>query len=296
MTTALRTTLLCALLGGALAAQEPAPPPPRRGVLDVLEGARGKTDEAQPWIRLELLGGVGSPIASEFKVGPVALAHTVRPLHDTHLPHRPSLSSYVRLEVRATDYLAVQGSWFQQIQRGPRRHLHYKGVSVGGVFLPGGTPTRTTLDVQLATGSLRYLVLNDGTFYLGLGIGVAWGSFRVRLSGGDAGSVGKRVEEWFGPTLGYRFVFRAASFLSIYLENELGLIAPARLPATFTTSRIGLLWHFGEHVALVTGFQGTTGRFEDAQDLWGGRPRPGGRFRQASWQAGGGEVGLLLRF
>lgn len=285
--------LSCAL---SALGQEPAPPEGKRGVLDVLEGAGGEADPERPRIRLEAVGGVGSPIRSEFKIGPVAFAHTVRPNRDAHLPSGPSLSSYLRLEVRLSDAISVQGWWFRQVQRGPRRHLHYKGVTLGTTFLPGGTPTRTTLDVQLGGGNVRYLVLNDGTFYLGVGVGVGWGSFRVHFSGRDAGHAGKRVEEWFGPTIGYRFEFRATSFLSVYLENEFGLIAPARFPSTFTLTRAGLLWHFGEHVGLVTGVQGTNARLEDHKDLWGGRPRPGHTWRQANWQAGGVELGLMLWF
>ncbi|MCA8922873.1 MAG: hypothetical protein KDD82_13750, partial [Planctomycetes bacterium] len=271
-------------------------PQPRRGLLDVLDEARGETDAEGPRVRLELVGGLGSPIRSEFKIGPVSNAHTVRPGKDTRLPNTPSLSTYARLELRLTDFLSVQGQWLRQTQDGPTRTVRPTGATLGAKTFPGGSRVSTSLDVQLAGASVRYLVLNDETFYLALGVGFGWGSFRVHLGARDRPNASERVEEWFGPSFGYRFEFRATSFLSIYLENEFALIAPARFPATYTTTRAGLLWHLGEHVAVVTGVQGSSARFEDADDLWGGKPRPGARWRQASWQAAGGELGLVLQF
>lgn len=280
--------LLLVALGPVLA-QEPGP-------LD--QGWRARKSHTAEWRpRLELAGQLLWLLpGTKTKQGPAAFAHTIHLEKDAHLPIHLVPAWRVLGELQTPIRLAFGGEYGSMIVDGPRRHVHYKGLTLGTTFHPGGSQLETRLELQHASAHVRFVIFDDDRLHLSVGSGAAWAGFRLGTSARQLGHESRRVDVAFGPTINYRVSWRLAEPVSLFLESTTGLLAPLKLTALYSSLRLGALWHVAEGLCVITALETVSAGLEDHDDRWGGRPTGSHRFEQASWASLGLEVGLQLRF
>lgn len=278
--------LLVAL--GPVVAQEPLAPQDWRA-------RKSHTGEWRP--RLELAGQLLWLLpGTKTKQGPAAFAHTIHLEKDAHLPSHLVPAWRVLGELQTPIRLAFGGEYGSMVVDGPRRHVHYKGLTLGTTFHPGGSELETRLELQHASAHVRFVIFDDDRLHLSVGSGATWAGFRLGTSARQLGHESRRVDVAFGPTINYRVSWRLAAPVTLFLENTTGLLAPLKLTALYTSLRLGALWHVTEGLCVITALENFSADLEDYDDRWGGKPTGSHRFEQASWASLGLEVGFQLRF
>jgi len=249
-----------------------------------------------PRIRLEANLRVMSVYSLKTKIGPAHTNHTVNPYRNAHLPVRPALGYRVLFDVKFTPDLVVGGFYTQLLIDGPRRHIHQTGIALGTVNLAPASRVRTSIDIQWADVFVRYVARDSERLRFLVGIGGAWASFRIRLTGYAAGAKG-RVESFFAPSFGYLLQVRLVDRLHVFLESTTVLLSVDKFPAYYSDTRFGFRVPLGHELEFMIALSLSSGQLEDLDDLWGGkRVRAGHRWKQASWSAVGADIGLALRW
>ena len=287
------------LLGLLLALALPLAGAARGQEREPAEDWRARRKHTDEWrLRLELAGQVDALLpGAKTKQGPAAFAHTIHLRKEARLGAGPALGWRGLIELQTPIRLAFGAGYAAEHLEGERRAVHYRGLALGTTVYPGQSRVRTALDLQRAAAHVRFVIFDDSRLHLSVGAGAAWASFRIGVSGRQLGHESRRVEALFGPTISYRVSWRPFQFMSLFLESSVGVLAPGKLSALWSETRLGALWHLvGERVSLITALSSFSADLEDPEDRWGGQVPSGHRWEQASWHLLGGELGLQLRF
>lgn len=289
--------LLSALLLVSAARAQGDPTPavtPTRGV-----DWRARTPHTGEWrVRLEAASELTALLpGAKTKQGPAAFAHTIHLRKDARLGAGPAVGWRALAELQTPIRLAFTASYAREQLEGERRAIHYRGLTLGTTFHPGGTPVRSALELQRAGAQVRFVIFDDSRLHLSVGAGAAWAALRLGTSARALGHESRRVETVWVPTIGYRVSWRPFEFLSLFLESSVGVLAPTRPSALWSETRLGAVWHLlDERIGLITAVSSFSADMEGASDRWGGKPTAGHRYEQASLSLLGGELGLQLRF
>jgi len=257
-------------------------------------GSGGSEPGDLPRVRVELSLRLAAPFRTQVKIGPERSVHGFEPSKDAHQPNTLALGLALELDVKVVSWASLGLSAWGVEQEGPTRHLHYEGISVGGRLLPGGARAATTQRIAYAELSLRYVWTHTPRVHLWFGIGPAWAEYRIDLDGAGLRARG-RAEAVFAPALTYSLAARVNDWISIFLTSGIA-VSPTRFPSYVSTYRIGLRWHLGAGLELVTALAGHNGHITSAYELWSDDVREGHRWRSARWNTVGLELGLAWSY
>jgi hypothetical protein len=248
-----------------------------------------------PRIRLELWGLVGAFGTVKVKAGPERNAHLIEVHRDARLPRTPALGWRAVFDVRFHKDWLVGGQVGQLSLEGPRRQLHYRGISIQSRYL-APLPARTKIDTWLGEVFVRYVIRDNPRVRFMLGIGVTWTSLRLRVST-RVNRADARIQDVFGPSFGYYLAIEFFPPVIVFLESLTALVSPLRFPALASDIRAGFRLPLGGGFELGLAVAFTSVQIEDTKDLWGsGKPRLGHRHRRATWTSLGAEIGISWRF
>jgi hypothetical protein len=272
--------------------------PGRDAVADGEGGRKGADPEDRhvPRLRLEAYLRVAPLVNAKVKHGPQALAHAWSSTREASVPNTPALGQRWLIDLKVHRWLTAGVAWSQLVVEGPRRGIHFRGISHAGVYFAPDSLVATTIDVQTGEAWLRLVVADDDRVRFMIGVGAVWGSVRTTFHRGDLGA-GGRVETIFTPTLSYLLAVRLGTLpASVFVESVTAPFAPWRFPSLFSETRAGLRIAAGGGVELILSLSFVSGQIADTDDLWGGRPSPRKRFRMATWYAPAAEFGVAWTF
>jgi len=248
-----------------------------------------------PRIRLELWfrgGGLGG---TKFKKGPHYNAHRFDLHKDTRIPRIPIFGLRAVAEIRFHEDWAVGFMATGAVLEGPKRRLHYRGVSLQGRHLRS-LRSRTQVEIAFAQVFARMVFRDDSRIRLSVGAGLAWASMRIRIRNRVQRSDG-RVQAYLAPSIGYFFTFKLFEHCHIWIESTNALISPLRFPSYASEARAGLRFPFGPNFELGLGVGLSSAQIEDTRELWGGQEPPDTfRWRRTNWTLVTLELGVSVRF
>ncbi|MGE0706756.1 MAG: hypothetical protein AB7N76_06085 [Planctomycetota bacterium] len=262
--------------------------------------APGSGADTEPWadalpelprIRLELTGRLSRPLRAGARLGRGARGFETA--KDAHVPDVPALGLAAELDVQPLEWASVGALYWELDQDGPRRSLHYSGISLDGATFLGGTRLETRVRIRFAELSARYIWRDDGRLRLWFGLGAAWGSFQVQLRGGGLRARG-HTQDLFAPSLSYELDARLGRWASLYFTSGIAA-APARFPSIATRFRVGLRWRLSERFELVTGLGVRTGLLGTWQEQIARDATTGHRWGRVRYMTVGLDLGLALR-
>ena len=248
-----------------------------------------------PRIRLELWfrgGGLGG---TKFKKGPHYNAHRFDLHKDTRIPRIPIFGLRAVAEVRFHEDWAIGAHVTGAVLEGPKRRLHYRGVSLQGRHL-SSLRSRTQVEIAFAEAFVRMVFRDDSRIRLSVGAGVAWASMRIRIRNRVERSDG-RIQTFLAPSVGYFFTFKLFEHCHIWIESTNALISPLRFPSYASEARAGLRFPFGPNFEIGLGVGLSSAQIEDVRELWGGQEPPDTfRWRRTNWTLVTLELGVSARF
>lgn len=248
-----------------------------------------------PRIRLELWfrgGGLGG---TKFKKGPHYNARRFDLHKDARVPRIPVFGLRAVAEVRFHEDWSVGAHATGAVLEGPKRRLHYRGISLQGRRLRP-LRARTQVELAFAQAFVRMVFRDDSRIRLSFGAGLAWTTLRIRIRNRLERADG-RFQAYLAPTIGYFFSFRLFEHCHIWIESTNALIAPLRFPSYASEARAGLRFPFGPNFELGLGVGLSSAQIEDVRELWGGQEPPDTfRWRRTNWSLVTLELGVSVRF
>ena len=286
--------LSCSALAGADEGEQAFTAPEALTEFTTRDEELGEENPSLPRIRLEIWlrgGGLGS---TRVKKGPQYNAHMIQLHRDTHVPRIPVFGFRAVAEIRFHEDWSLGAHLTAALLKGPKRTLHYRGVSLQGRTL-APQRSRTSVEMTFAQAFVRRVFRDNARIRLSFGAGVSWISFRLRIRNRDQRSDG-RIQDVLAPSIGYFFSFRLFEHLAVWVESTNALISPMRFPSYATEARAGLRFPFGAF-EFAAGVGVSSAQLEDVRELWGGEKPPATyRWRRASWTLVTLELGMSVRF
>ena len=97
-----------------------------------------ETDEL-PRVRLELWAQVLTSLRGKVKKGPEATVRGFEFARDARIPRLARLGVAAELDLKVFSWASLGAHYQHLFNRGPRRRIHYEGISLNGRSLAGGT-------------------------------------------------------------------------------------------------------------------------------------------------------------
>jgi hypothetical protein len=245
-----------------------------------------------PYVRLELSARGGAPIRAKIKKGRDAEVQAFQPSKDAHLPNTPTWGVSGELDVQPLEWASVGILYWELRHDGPRRSIHYEGLSLGGRTFSGRTQLNTRIQIRFAEVSLRYVWKHTPRVRLWFGLGAAWISYRIALRG-DRLRATARIEDFLAPSLSYQLEARLGAWATLFFTSGIA-VSPQRFPGLTSRLRVGLRWHIAPHLELVTGLGLRNGFLGEFSEQVGKDVRSGHRWRRVRFSALGFDVGLAF--
>ncbi len=268
-----------------------------------------------PRVRLELNALMGF-MDSDFRRGKAGLSNRMNPQEDLGLP-RFTFGARASAVVKIHRYLALGAEYFRFSSEGSKARVRYD-------IRIGSAPSEVTpfsyvsaaMELQQTNLTIRFVAADDAHIRAEFCGGVTWVSYRLgfhpklpapvdqfdsegRLpGGGQFRGTSVKNEAYLAPAIGTYFVWNFHPNVAIFIDTTSSYFSFWRKFGSIASlNRAGFRFRLFDGLEIVTGVFIASGQVYDVRDrlkfIGIGSSH---EFRQASWLAGGPEVGVSFTY